>query len=192
MARSQNSFTTKEVLSFLDDNYDIPGGGECSDISDMEDEVEDIDSVVNNSREMDEEDANDGFDFDDIRQIDVVHAERQSQRAEQLPIYDFSNTEWSDDMVEDESVPRGMFTETVGPTNILPSSYTAINFLKLLLSLNIMGNIVLETNRYACQQFTAANKDTETWNKLTVEEFVAFLGILIGIGRKGVSSLPDC
>ena len=75
MARSQNSFTTEEVLSFLVDNYDIPGGGECSDISDMKDEVEDIDSVVNNSREMDEENANDGFDFDDIRQIDVVDAE---------------------------------------------------------------------------------------------------------------------
>ena len=190
MARSQNSFTTKEVLSFLVDNYDIPGGGKCSDISDMKDEVEDIDSVVNNSREMDEENANDGFDFDDIRQIDVVDAERPSQRAEQLPIYDFSNTEWSDDMVEDESVSRGMFTETVGPTNILPSSCTAIDFLKLLLSLNIMGNIVLETNRYACQQFAAAN--TKTRNKLTVEEFMAFLGILIGMGLKGVSSLCDC
>ena len=95
-------------------------------------------------------------------------------------------------MEEGESVPRGMFTETVGPTNILPSSCTAINFLKLLLSLNIMGNFVLETNRYACQQFAAANKYTETWNKLTVEEFMAFLGILIGMGLKGVSSLRDC
>ena len=55
-----------------------------------------------------------------------------------------------------------------------------------------MGNIVLETNRYACQQFAAANKYTETWNKLTVEEFMAFLGILIGMGLKGVSSLRDC
>ena len=50
----------------------------------------------------------------------------------------------------------------------------------------------LEINRYACQQFTSANKDTETWNKLTVEEFIAFLGILIGMGLKGVSSLHDC
>ena len=32
----------------------------------MEDEVEDIDSEVNNSRQMGEEKANDGFDFDDI------------------------------------------------------------------------------------------------------------------------------
>ena len=130
MARGQKSFTTEEVLSFLVDNYDIPGGGECSDISDMKDEVEDIDSVVNNSREMGEENANDGFDFDDIHQIDVVDVERPSQWAGRLPIYDFSSTEWSDDMEEGESVPRGMFTETVGPTNILPSSCTAINFLK--------------------------------------------------------------
>ena len=78
MARVQNSFTTEEVLSFLVHNYDIPGGGECSDISDMEDEVEDIDSVVNNYREMGEENANDGFDFDDIRQIDVVDVEIDS------------------------------------------------------------------------------------------------------------------
>ena len=35
MVHGQNSFTTEEVLSFLDDNYDISGGGECSDISDM-------------------------------------------------------------------------------------------------------------------------------------------------------------
>ena len=117
-------------MSFRDDNYDIPGDGECSHISDMEDAVEDIDSEVNNSRQMREENANDGFYFDDIHQIDVVDAERPSQRAGRLPIYDFSNTEWSDDMEEDESVPRGMFTETVGPTNILPSSCTAINFLK--------------------------------------------------------------
>ena len=81
MARVQNSFTTEEVLSFLVHNYDIPGGGECSDISDMEDEVEDIDSEVNSSRQVGEENANDGFDFDDIRQIDVVDAKRLSHRV---------------------------------------------------------------------------------------------------------------
>ena len=41
--------------------------------------MEDIDPVVNNSREMGEENANDGFDFDDIHQIDVVDVERPSQ-----------------------------------------------------------------------------------------------------------------
>ena len=81
MARGQNYLITEEVLSFLDDNYDIPGGGECSDISDMEDEVEDIDSEVNSSRQVGEENANDGFDFDDIRQIDVVDAKRLSHRV---------------------------------------------------------------------------------------------------------------
>ena len=75
MARGQNSFTTEEVLSFLVDNYNVPGGGECSD---MEDEVEDIDFAVNNFREMREVNANDGFDFDDIHQIDVVDAEIES------------------------------------------------------------------------------------------------------------------
>ena len=81
MVHGENSFTTEEVLSFLDDNYDISGGGECSDISDMEDEVEDIDSEVNSSRQVGEENANDGFDFDDIRQIDVVDAKRLSHRV---------------------------------------------------------------------------------------------------------------
>ena len=47
----------------------------------MEDEVEDIDSEVNSSRQVGEENANDGFDFDDIRQIDVVDAKRLSHRV---------------------------------------------------------------------------------------------------------------
>ena len=41
--------------------------------------MEDIDSEVNNSRQMREENANDGFYFDDIHQIDVVDVERPSQ-----------------------------------------------------------------------------------------------------------------
>ena len=71
MPRGQNYFRTEEILAFLNNNYDIPGIGECSDTLDMEDEVEDIDSEVNNSHQMGEENANDRFDFDDIHQIDA-------------------------------------------------------------------------------------------------------------------------
>lgn len=94
-------------------------------------------------------------------------------------------------MEEDESVRRGKFTQTVGPTNVLPSSATALDFLKLLLSLNIIENIVLERNRYACQQFAAANKAHEDWDKVTVAEIMAFLGLLIGMGIKRLSCMRD-
>ena len=97
MPRGQNSYTTEEVLAFFDGNYGVPGGGECSDISDMDDEVEDMDLEVNNACQIDEESANDEFDFDDIHQINVVDAERPIQGAGRPPVHDFSPDEWSDD-----------------------------------------------------------------------------------------------
>lgn len=81
MSSGRHTFTAEEVLTFLDDNFDIPGAGEDSEISDIEDELDEIDYTLEDSQGLEEVDEENETDFDDIHQIDVVGADRPCQGA---------------------------------------------------------------------------------------------------------------
>ena len=43
----------------------------------------------------------------------------------------------------------------------------------------ILGNIVWETNRFACHSLVAKRNDPGSWNKLSLEELKAFIGLIV-------------
>ena len=57
--------------------------------------------------------------------------------------------------------------------------------------MNIVNRIVVETNKYAQQQYEAAGKDFETFQLVTKEELMAFIGIFIAMGLHRLPSIRD-
>ena len=87
---------------------------------------------------------------------------------------------------------RGKFAQQAGPTTVLVRTATALDFFKLLFSVNIINNILTETNRYARQQLSHADgTPSRDWNPVTVPEFMAFLGIIVGMRIKKLPCIRD-
>ena len=83
--------------------------------------------------------------------------------------------------------PKHPFTETVGPTKPLPASAKALDFFLQMFDLDLMEEIVIETNRYAT---TRENRNKE-WESLTVPEFQSFLGTMIMMGLHTLPALEN-
>ena len=65
----------------------------------------------------------------------------------------------------------------------------AVDFFQLLII--TLGNILRETNCYACQSLRARNKDVRSWKEISLEELKAFLGLLICMSIHRLPSLRD-
>ena len=83
------------------------------------------------------------------------------ERRRSGPVKSF---DWCIGPHEDLSRNYGQFRQSVGPTTVLPRAATALDFFKLLFSMNIVNRIVVETNKYAQQQYEAAGKDFDLFN----------------------------
>lgn len=65
----------------------------------------------------------------------------------------------------------------------------AVDFFQLLII--TLGNILRETNCYACQSLRARNKDVRSWKEISLEELKAFLGLLICMSIHRLPRLQD-
>jgi hypothetical protein len=115
-------------------------------------------------------------------------------------IYDFSKTTWkleredSDDEMEAEDEPEirwGEFQQQVGAVNILQSTASALEFFFLLFSMNIVNDILCETNKYAFQCLTAAGKEPNLFERITDTELLAYFGLCIAMSMNPVHSICD-
>ena len=69
---------------------------------------------------------------------------------------------------------QGKFHQEI--STVLPKDATAKTFFQLFFMRVILMNILQETTKYAHQQLQAQGKDTNGWQPVTEEEFMAWLG----------------
>ena len=134
--------------------------------------------------------------LDNIHALDIVDDgdnanDVERRRSGPVKSFDFSIYDWCIGPHEDFSRNYGQFRQSVGPATVLPRAATALDFFKLLFSMNIVNRIVVETNKYAQQQYEAAGKDFESFQLVTKEEFMAFIGIFIAMGLHRLPSICD-
>ncbi|CAN2390701.1 transposition, partial [Pristimantis euphronides] len=75
-------------------------------------------------------------------------------------------------------VPTPAFTETAGPTRVMPSSSSAIDFFQLFVPDNVIKNMVAQTNMYA-KKFQERFGCDDVWMDVSLAEMKAFLGYMI-------------
>ena len=92
-------------------------------------------------------------------------------------------------MRSDIDIPS--FSQAVGPANVMPRESLTVDFFQLFVDNRMLGNILRETNRYACQLLQARNKDVRSWKEVSLEELKAFLGLLIAMSIHRLPSLRD-
>lgn len=91
-------------------------------------------------------------------------------RPSNVSLNDF---EWSS-VRSDIDIPS--FLQAVGPGNVMPRESLAVDFFQLFVDNCMLGNILRETSRYACQLLQARNKDVRSLKEISLEEMNAFLG----------------
>ncbi|XP_066455078.1 piggyBac transposable element-derived protein 5 [Eleutherodactylus coqui] len=77
-----------------------------------------------------------------------------------------------------QHVPTPSFTETTGPTRVMPASSSAIDFFQLFVPDNVIKNMVTQTNMYA-KKFQERFGCDEAWTDVSLAEMKAFLGYMI-------------
>jgi len=178
MASANRRFTVAEVLEYLDDNFDIPDDGVNSDIEGFDEDDFDEENDM-----LPEVAASDDV---NLAALDIEeNDDRGRGRPSNVSLHDF---EWSSEQSEVE-IPS--FSQAVGPTNVMPRESSAVDFFQLFVDNRILGKIIVETNRYACQSLQARNKDIGSWKDISLEELKAFLGLLICMSIHRLPSLRD-
>ncbi|XP_040285349.1 piggyBac transposable element-derived protein 5 [Bufo bufo] len=77
-----------------------------------------------------------------------------------------------------QHVPSPRFKETTGPTRIMPSNSSAIDFFQLFVPDNVIKSMVTQTNMYA-KKFQERFGYDDAWIDVTLAEMKAFLGYMI-------------
>ena len=176
MPRGHAAFTVPEILDRSDENFGIPYDGEGSDIS-SEYSGPDIDtdqavlgcetaSIDQKSEVLDNLHV---VELADEEEIGSTEEKNETCTGRIPAFYDFSKAKWrmektsNDESEEDESdgeeepvIYCGEFSQQVGPVSVLSSAAIALDFFFLMCAMNIVNNILCETNKYAFHSFTAA------------------------------------
>ena len=140
MAGANRRYTVEEILDYLD----IPDDGVNSDIEGLnEEDFDEENDLLPEEADFpeDDEDIN-------LATVDIVEnrvQENSRGRPSNVSLNDF---EWSSER-SDVDIPG--FSQAVGPTNVMPRESSAVDFFQLFISNHTLGNILRETNRYACQ-----------------------------------------
>ena len=145
------------------------------------DEENDLLPEVAISEHEDDEDVN-------LAALDIEENGDQDSsrgRPSNVSVNDF---EWSSSR-SDIDIPG--FSQAVGPANFMPRESLAVDFFQLFVDNRMLGNILRETNRYACQSLQARNKDVRSWKEISLEERKAFLSLLICMSIRRLLSLKD-
>ena len=104
------------------------------------------------------------------------------------PVEALNYFEWSSAR-SDVDIPS--FSQAVEPANVMPRESLAEDFFKLFEDNCMLGHILREKNRSACQSLQARNKDVPSWKDIFLEELKAFLGLLISMSIHRLPSLQD-
>ncbi len=91
---------------------------------------------------------------------------------------------WTDQLTSITVTP---FTETVGPTQPLPS--TPLEVFRMFFTSAIMNIIVCQTNLYALQ--CMGEEKYDRWDKVTEQEMLAYFGFMILMGIFRLPSIHD-
>ena len=128
-----------ELLDYFDDNFDIPDDGLNSDIEGLNEENSLLPKVVVSEDEDDKDVDPATLNFKDSDQ------DSSGGRSSNVSLNDF---EWSSTRT-DIDIPG--FSQAVGPANVMASKSLAVDFFQLFVDNCMLGVILRETNRYACQ-----------------------------------------
>ena len=184
MAGAKRRYPVPELLDYLDDNFDIPDDGVNSDIRGLDEdfhEENDLLPEVAVSEDEDDEDV-------DLAALDIEENRDQDSSRGRPSNVSLNDFEWSS-VRSDIDIPS--FSQAVGPANVMPTESLAVHFFQLFVDNRMLGNIIRETNRYACQLLQARNKDVRSWKEVSLEELKAFLGLLIAMSIHRLPSLRD-
>ena len=184
MAGAKRRYTVPELLDYLDDNFDIPNDGVNSDIGGLDedfDEENDLLPEVAVSEDEDDEDVH-------LAALDIEENGDQDSSRGRPSNVSLNDFEWSS-VRSDIDIPS--FSQAVGPANVMPTESLAVDVFQLFVDNRMLGNIIRETNRYACQLLQARNKDVRSWKEVSLEELKAFLGLLIAMSIHRLPSLRD-
>ena len=185
MAGAKRRYTVPELLHYLDDNFYIHDDGVNSDIGGLDeedfDEENDLLPEVAVSEDEDDEDV-------DLAALDIKENGDQDSSRGRPSNVSLNDFEWSS-VRSDIDIPS--FSQAVGPANVMPRESLAVDFFQLFVDNRMLGNILRETNRYACQLLQARNKDVRSWKEVSLEELKAFLGLLIAMSIHRLPSLRD-
>ena len=182
MAGAKRHYTVPELLDYLDDNFDIPDDGVNSDIRGLDedfDEENDLLPEVAVSEDEDDEDV-------DLATLDIEENRDQDSSSGRPSNVSLNDFEWSS-VISDVDIPS--FSQAVGPANVMPRESLTVDFFQLFVDNRTLGNILRETNHYACQLLQARNKDVLSWREISLEELKAFLGLLICMSIHRLPSL---
>ena len=134
MPHGARTFTAEEILQFLDENYDIPGDGEHSEL-DSDDENLLVEEVAISDDEGSENEENP----DDIHSFDVIEESSSDSEVDEtadpavrrgrLPQFDFSSVSW----VEDSDMPtQGKFHQEISTVYSFAQGCHSKNFLSVV------------------------------------------------------------
>ena len=162
------TYSTQDVLDYLEGNFPILEDGFESDIeseNDLEPEIiphEDLmepdDEIDLRNVVMEDEEA------DDTDNGETSAAGRPNN-------YSFEGLEWTDAPEEVPAIPE--FRENVGPAVACSAEMSPLDYFLLFVDNHMLTSIVRETNRFAIQCLTANGKDPNSWVAVTLEELKA-------------------
>ena len=148
----------------MDDNFDVPDDGVNSDIEGTDgedfDEENDMLPEVAISEDEDDEDVN-------LAALDIEENSDQDISRGRPSNVSLKEFEWSS-TINHIDIPG--FSQAVGPANVMPRESSAVDFFQLFVENRMLGNILRETNPYACQSLQARNKDVRSWKGISLEE----------------------
>ena len=177
MSRRPVTYSTQDVLDYLEGNFAIPEDGFESDIEGFESEndldlMEPDDEIELRNVVMEDEEA------DDTDNGETSAAGRPNN-------YSFEGLEWTDAPEEVPAIPE--FRENVGPAVACSAEMSPLDYFLLFVDNHMLTSIVRETNRFAIQCLTANGKDPNPWVAVTLEQLKAVLGLIIAMSIHSIN-----
>ena len=146
MTSANRRFTVAELLDYLDDNFDILDDGLNSDIEGLNEENNLLPEVAVSE---DEDDKN-----VDLATLNIKDSDQDSSRGRTSNV-SLNDFEWSSTRT-DIDIPG--FLQAVGPANVMARKSLAVDFFQLFVDNRMLGIILRETNRYACQSLQSCSQ----------------------------------
>jgi hypothetical protein len=140
----------------------------------QEQEEKDLQLALQQSIELDDESDTD----EDISPLSIESEEEEEEKQEQIVQEDRG---WTTAIHAINCIP---FTTPSGPTHILRSHTSPLDFLQVFLSPSLVSDIAECTNEYA------DSKQAVDWTNTNTSELYCFIGVLIYMGIDRLPQLP--
>ena len=184
MAEYGQQFTVEEVMSQLDEDFDIPNDGIDSEIE-LDDSEEDEDECFDNFG-----DQGTNIRLSELEIVETEDPKPPRKRGRRSVTNNFSEIEWSKNV---DAFTNYKFEENTGPSTVMSAEKVAVDFFLLLVTNRMLTEIVNETNRYARQSLQAQGKNPSDWDKkqVTLVEMKAWLGLIMAMSIHKLPAIVD-